>query len=184
MLFAMICFAIDTGLRSEEQLNCRWTEIDLENNQVTVPDERAKSGVGRVVPLLPRTVKLLKALPRQRHSRYVFWCRAGQRYFGAYQQFVRTARKIGITDLRWHDLRRTCGCRLLQLYELPMERVSAWLGHSSVKVTEDVYAFLDVRHLHASIRHATAQITSHDKTRLTDSQRKLLAMQGETNDTE
>ena len=29
----------------------------------------------------------------------------------------------GIAPFAWHDLRRTCGCRLLQLYKASMERV-------------------------------------------------------------
>lgn len=55
-----------------------------------------------------------------------------------------------IPDLIWHDLRRTCGCRLLQDRRMSMEQVSKWLGHSSVKVTEKAYAFLEVMHLHAA----------------------------------
>lgn len=56
-----------------------------------------------------------------------------------------------IPDIRWHDLRRTCGCRLLQDYKVSMERVSKWLGHSSILQTERAYAFLDVRHLHEAV---------------------------------
>ena len=39
-----------------------------------------------------------------------------------------------IPHLIWHDLRCTCGCRLLQDHKMSMEEVSKWLGHSSVKV--------------------------------------------------
>lgn len=162
MLEAAIALAIDTGLRKEEQLALTWREIDLERFQVTVPNIRAKSGVGRSVPILPRTHALLAALPRHKNSQYIFWHAAGQRYTHLYQQLVRIARKLKIADLRWHDLRRTCGCRLIQDYKLPMERVSLWLGHSSVVVTEKIYAFLDVRHLHASVgtdAHISAQTT-------------------------
>lgn len=56
-----------------------------------------------------------------------------------------------IHDVRWHDLRRTCGCRLLQDFKLSMERVSKWLGHSSITQTERAYAFLEVRHLHEAV---------------------------------
>jgi integrase len=56
-----------------------------------------------------------------------------------------------IPDLIWHDLRRTCGCRLLQDYGLSMEAVSKWLGHSCVQLTEKTYAFLEVKHLHDAV---------------------------------
>lgn len=73
-----------------------------------------------------------------------------------------------IPDLVWHDLRRTCGCRLLQDRGFAMERVSAWLGHSSVKVTEAAYAFLDVRHLHEAAGTQHAAVTNLDSRPLLD----------------
>ncbi len=56
-----------------------------------------------------------------------------------------------IPDLVWHDLRRTCGCRLLQDHKLSIERVSKWLGHASIEQTQKAYAFLDVQHLHDAV---------------------------------
>lgn len=61
--------------------------------------------------------------------------------------------KDGMAPFSWHDLRRICGCRLLQGQratelgshpKLAMEEVSKWLGHSSISVTERHYAFLTV----------------------------------------
>jgi integrase len=72
----------------------------------------------------------------------------------------RQAWAVQIPKLIWHDLRRTCGCRLLQDYQLPMEAVSKWLGHSSVKVTEKAYAFLEVKHLHAAVGKGPETIES------------------------
>lgn len=151
MFEAAFAMAIDVGLRKEEQLALTWREVDLERREIMVPNERAKGGIGRWVPILPRTEALLRALPRHKDSVYVFWTREGQRYFDLYQQLARVAVRVGVRDLRWHDLRRTCGCRLIQDWQMPMERVKLWLGHSSVLVTEKVYAFLDVRHLHKSV---------------------------------
>lgn len=165
MLLAAVVFGIDTGLRKEEQLALTWRDIDLEKREVTIPKERAKSGRARQVPILPRTLALLEALPRHKESTSVFWHRKGQRYTHLYQQLVRITDKLGVGDVRWHDLRRTCGCRLIQDYKLPMERVSLWLGHSSVVVTEKIYAFLDVRHLHEAVG-TDAQITAQQPIRL------------------
>ena len=155
-----VMFAIDTGLRSEEQFSITWREVDLDRMEVVVPDSKAKSGVGRRVPILPRTARMLQDIPRHAGCPYVFWHGAGQRYFSMHQQLKRLTARLGITGLSWHDLRRTCGCRLIQDYGLAMEKVSLWLGHSSVGVTERVYAFLDVRHLHAALKIG-AQTTAH-----------------------
>jgi len=59
-----------------------------------------------------------------------------------------------IPNLRWHDLRRTCGCRLLQDLKLSMEEVSKWLGHASIEQTEKAYAFLEVEHLREAVQVA------------------------------
>jgi integrase len=177
MFEAAVIFAIDTGLRKEEQLSVTWKEIDLDVREVVVTDARAKSGVGRRVPLLPRTEAILRALPRHKANPYVFWNRDGSRYFDLYQQLIRVSTKLGIRDLRWHDLRRTCGCRLLQDFGLPIERVSLWLGHSSSVVTQKVYAFLDVRHLHAAVGTG-ARISAQPEARTPDEPILLLADQG------
>lgn len=63
----------------------------------------------------------------------------------------RYAAKVGITDIHIHDLRRTCGCRLLQDRRMTMPEVSKWLGHASVVLTEKVYAFLKVENLHTAV---------------------------------
>lgn len=152
---AIVCFAIDTGLRKEEQRSVKWADIDLQRQEVTIHGKRTKSGFERTVPLLDRTCELLATLPRHKNSPYVFWCgEDGRRYFDFYQILSRIARKLNLPHVEWHDLRRTCGCRLLQDLQFPMERVSTWLGHSSVQVTERIYAFLDVRHLHESVRRS------------------------------
>jgi integrase len=58
--------------------------------------------------------------------------------------FETAAHRAGIKDLRWHDLRRTAGCRWLQRDGRSMEEVSAMLGHATVTITQRSYAFLDL----------------------------------------
>lgn len=163
---AGIIFAIDTGLRKEEQFSAVWDWVDLTRRQIVVPKEFTKSGKSRVVPLLDRTHQLLKAMPRHVKAPYIFHTAAGRRYsvtsptmYEALQRAIfraNKARGTGKPMLRasWHDLRRTCGCRLLQDHKLTMEEVSRWLGHSSVKVTEQHYAFLSPEQLHQAVRRS------------------------------
>ena len=61
------------------------------------------------------------------------------------------ARLAGIPNLTVHDLRRTCGCRLLQDWGFPIGHVSKWLGHATISVTERHYAFLRVDDLHNAV---------------------------------
>jgi integrase len=89
-------------------------------------------------------------------------------YYEALQRAVKRANKARtkagrepMEQVEWHDLRRTCGCRLLQDLEFEMKEVSVWLGHTSVAVTEQHYAFLKVDSLQGSLerkKHQTVEI--------------------------
>lgn len=156
-----IRFAIDTGLRKEEQFSREWKHIDLARNEVHVYGSTSKNSKNRRVPLLPRTRAIVKGLPRS-DLPFVFWHndrarrRKPRRFLTMDRGLKAAARRAGIPDLRWHDLRRTCGCRLLQDHGLSIEKVSKWLGHSSIAITERAYAFLNVEHLHKAIERAPA----------------------------
>lgn len=147
-------FAIDTGLRREEQFSLLWTDIDLDRGEITVRAEVAKSSKSRTIPILPRTLELLRSRPRS--LGYVFTTDAGQRYSHQAptlnEALAKACRRAGLPRISWHDLRRTCGCRLLQDLGLTMDEVARWLGHSSVRVTERHYAFLKVEHLHRALK--------------------------------
>jgi integrase len=152
-----IAFAVDTGLRKEEQASLLLTDIDLDQNQLTVRAEVAKSGRQRVVPLLPRAREIAIRLAGERVGAVpLFVTMAGQRYSPdsptLYDALRKACRRAGIPSASLHDLRRTCGCRLLQDYGLSFEKVSAWLGHADVRITQQRYAFLRVEDLHRAIR--------------------------------
>jgi integrase len=70
------------------------------------------------------------------------------------------ARRAGIQDLQWHDLRRTAGCRWLQRDGKTKDEVCELLGHSSVVVTEKSYAFLDGEAVAESLTGRTIPDTS------------------------
>jgi integrase len=63
-----------TGLRTGEVIGARWTEIDLKRKIWVIPPERLKDRNTRTephrVPLSPKAVAILKALPRL--GEYVF----------------------------------------------------------------------------------------------------------------
>jgi len=150
-------FAIETGLREEELFGLLWQDIDLETNRVVVRRERAKSGKQRFVPLSARALKVLDQFPRK--SLFVVSKIDGTRYKDMLQPLKRFAAKLGITDLQWHDLRKTYGCRMLQDERLPLEHVSILLGHSTIEQTRKAYAFLEVRHIEERLHGAPKRIT-------------------------
>lgn len=160
-----ITFAIDTGLRKEEQLALEWRDVNFAQREITVRKEISKSGKARVVPIMERTLSLLKSHWADRHpkSPFVFTAVTGTRYSPnsnyLWEALQKASRRARITEhVEWHDLRRTCGCRLLQDHGFDVLKVSKWLGHSSVKVTERHYAFLAKDALHEALRQSEARV--------------------------
>lgn len=181
MILAAIAVAIDTGLRDEEQLRLDWPRVDLDRDQIFIPANKSKGHRARYVPLLPRTRAILVGLPRHPKTNLVFWHRSGVGFYDLNHALQELAADVGIRDedaeaarerkrkakgrkpsndprlqrpvtgIRWHDLRRTCGCRLLQDHKMPIEQVSLWLGHASVVQTQRTYAFLETEQLHESV---------------------------------
>jgi integrase len=153
-----VTLSLDTGLRKEELFSLRWELIDWPRNEIMIPHDHPgnKAGVERRIPLLPRSRALLEQMPRR--SRYVLAPKQDGRMGGEVERFAQLRRRFeaartaaGLTDIIWHDLRRTCGCRLLQDHKLSMDEVAKWLGHQSPEVTRRVYAFLTVEQLHEAV---------------------------------
>jgi integrase len=65
------------------------------------------------------------------------------------------ARSRRIVDVVTPSPRRTAGCRWLQRDGKRIEEVSILLGHSSVQVTEQRYAFLEAERVAASLSRRT-----------------------------
>jgi len=149
---AAFAFAIDSGFRDEEIFNLRWPEVDLQRREVRVVRSTAKNSRPRTVPILSRSLKLLTALPRSKHSDLVFWLRSGQRYSQMYVPLQRRCQEANVPPVSFHALRRTCGMRRLRDDGMSMQEVSTWLGHSDVKVTQKVYAFLGIDQLHQAVK--------------------------------
>lgn len=150
-----IIFAIDTGLRKEEQFSLMRRHVDFSRKEILVDAEIAKNGRARRVPMTERVMEMLRARQVARLSPYIFTAENGERYSPRSNYMLKAlkaaAKRAGVDDLIWHDLRRTCGCRLLQDYDASMEKVRDWLGHSSVAVTEQRYAFLRIEDLHSMV---------------------------------
>lgn len=138
-----IAVSIDTGLREQELMSLKWEQVDF--RQGTIKLSVTKSGKERFAPLAQRSAQLLERRPRHFNSPFVFYHPDGKRYDRMTKAFKTARRKAKLKDVRWHDLRRTAGCRWLQRDGQSMQEVAAMLGHGSVAVTEKSYAFLDLQ---------------------------------------
>ena len=150
-----IMLAIDTGLRREELFSLKWSQVDLVRGTITTTT-LTKNGRPRKVPIPLRSAQILAHLPRRLDSPHVLVNPdTGERYVQMNKGLKAAMRRARIADLCWHDLRRTAACRWLQRDCRSMEEVSILLGHSSVTVTEQRYAFLEAEAVAESLSGRT-----------------------------
>lgn len=148
-----IIVAIETGLRDQELMKLRWEQIDFRGGTIDTLT-KTKSGKQRYAPLAQRSAQLLERRPRHFKSPFVFYHSDGKPYLRMRKAFDTAVKKVGLKDLRWHDLRRTAGCRWLRDGK-SIDDVSGMLGHASVVITQRSYAFLDLE----KVAQKTAQDT-------------------------
>ncbi len=164
----IIIFAIETGLRREEIFSLKWSKISHNRNTINIDKSITKNKRPREIAITPRAKQVLDKLKIgiDNLDGYVFTSYQGNRYSKAsgyvWEALQKAGRKGNVEDIQFHDLRRTCGCRLLQDRGWAMERVCNWLGHSSVNVTERIYAFLEVEHLARELEETEERVVNID----------------------
>lgn len=94
-----------TGMRIGEIMKLRWKQVDLKSQVITLLAQDVKTLEKREVPLTENLVEILKRIPRNLATPYVFT------YKGKPLKVIKTAfnnacTRAGIEDLHFHDLRR------------------------------------------------------------------------------
>ena len=159
---SLVIFLGTCGLRVNEALALRVEDFDLEAKAVKVAhswttdefgkklrDEKGefvpgttKTGEERSVPLDQNTIDLVKPLLAGKAAKdWVFTGVNGQALdYGFFRRkyFKPATEKLGMKNVVIHSLRHTTGSLLASL-GAPIPEVSKILGHSSAKMTLDVY---------------------------------------------
>jgi len=132
----IIVFLCNTGLRVTEFNSLKWQDISPDMRFVTVI---GKGNKRRVVPLNSRCREILQRykssngngkLPITRRNRYA-----------ETRVCIKLAKKAGIPKFGPHACRHYFATQLI-LRKIPIQMVSKILGHTSVKITEQVYLHL------------------------------------------
>jgi integrase len=101
-------FAVTSLLRKTPHTRLTWDRVDIEKRWLWVPGEKTKTGKPFGISLSDEAIEILRECSR--------WFPTGERVFqydhkpianfrtGA---FLKAARRAGVPDLRWHDLRHT-----------------------------------------------------------------------------
>ena len=128
----LVTFYLLTGLRATEILPPRLTWANV------YQDELVLKGKGDKLRHIGLNDTLKAILESRKHLAVPF----PYAYDGVYQMIVRKYfRLAGIQNASLHTLRKTAGARLIQA-NVDIYRVSKFLGHSSVTVTERHYVDL------------------------------------------
>ena len=134
----LLRFLLLTGLRSGQAKLLRWEWVDLERCVLTFPKSSTKNGKGQTLPLSAVAVEVLKEVQGSGRGSIVF-----HGVTNVPRHFQRVAKLAGIQGARCHDLRRSFGSWAVS-NGVDIYTVSKLLGHSSVSVTEKVYAHLSL----------------------------------------
>ncbi len=134
----LFLLAVETGLRQRDLLDLRWAQVDRPGRWIRIEAMR-KTKREVQVPLTAVALEALTQLaPAGDLPEFVFTDAEGKRIglarvLAAFQ----TAKQLaGITRrFRFHDLRHSCGCRLVAA-NVNLPQIARWLGHTSTRVTE------------------------------------------------
>jgi integrase len=127
---AAIRLLILTGCRLKEIQTLKWATID--GNHINLPD--SKTGARRI-PISPAVRQTLDALPRLPGNPYVIVGTVpGQHLTDLQRPWRRIRKKVGLTDVRIHDLRHTFASNALT-NGVPIEMVGKLLGHTQLQTT-------------------------------------------------
>lgn len=141
-----------TGCRESEITQLKWDEVNLEDKYLYLKDESSKSNgrsikAGtRTVPLNPRALKILHGVDRNDLNPYVF---GGEKFgcaiYGVGNFWISLRGKLGLEDVRLHDLRHSFASFALK-QGVDLYTVSKLLGHKNIATTTR-YAHLELDHL-------------------------------------
>lgn len=138
VLHDIIIIALETGMRRGEIVNSRrsfsltlfgytcmcWENFDEKGKTIFLND--TKNGEGRTVPLSERAKRVILSQPRK-SSGPIFDIN-GDSVGAAFRKIVK---RVGVVDLRFHDLRHEATSRLFEK-GLQMMEVSAITGHKDL----------------------------------------------------
>ncbi|MDG1687428.1 MAG: site-specific integrase [Gammaproteobacteria bacterium] len=124
----IIELAIETGMRRSEIINLDWSHVNLNSKTLLIP--KTKTNIPRTIPLTSKALLILSMLPRSITGQ-VFNIKADS----VSHAFRRACKRIGIDDLRFHDLRHEAISRFFEMGLNVME-VASISGHKDLKMLQ------------------------------------------------
>jgi len=159
----IVLIALMTGQRKHCILSLKWQEIDPQQKIWMIPAGKAKSKKSLTVPLIPEAMEILtrRSNEAEADELYVFPIKHSKlghvtEKTGEGSFWRRTIRRAGLYSddkqqrLTFHDLRRSTATRMARA-GIEMALIQKTLGHSSIAITQKIYAHHDVSQVRKSL---------------------------------
>jgi site-specific recombinase XerD len=135
--------ALNTGMRLNEILNLKWSDVNLEQNVIML--DETKSGTPRQIPINNSLRPTLLNLASKENEGPVFLNKFGKQMKSVRTQFENALRRAGIKrKITFHDLRHTFATHLV-MGGVDLVAVKELLGHKTIRMT--------LRYSHLSSQH-------------------------------
>lgn len=137
LLREIIEFAINTGLRLGEILRLRWDQ--LVGDEIHFKPEQQKNGRQGKRGM---NAAALAVVNRQPEGSPLVFTRGGKAISKRWLQrrWEEARARANLPDVKFKDMRKTCGSRMLAAGNGRMEDVKTQLGHSDIRTTQSAYA--------------------------------------------
>ncbi len=104
----ILLVAYDQGLRKDEVLELKWSQVDLKSGVIRLAPQDTKGGEHRAVYLTRRVHEALRDLPHRLHCEFVFVNpETGDRWREIRRMFRRACGASNLEGVWFHDLRRS-----------------------------------------------------------------------------
>ena len=125
LIWPLVDFAIETGMRRSEILGLRWENFSDHRRIASLLD--TKNGRKRDVPLTQKATKVIASL--NEHTEYIF----PTSEYAVRHAWDRLVKRAGIEDLRFHDLRHEAVSRFFEM-GLSVPEVAFISGHKDYRM--------------------------------------------------
>lgn len=126
-LWPAVQLAVETAMRQGELLGLTWEHFDQKRNLAFLPE--TKNGEARAVPLSSKALDVLKALPRAIKGPVLPVER-----LTLYHAFIAAAKRAGLEDYTFHDLRHEALSRLAERGDFSVLELAAVSGHKTLQM--------------------------------------------------
>lgn len=141
-----ILLLLTTAGRVTAILELTWDRVDMERKEVDLrlPDSTQRKGRARVPINATLRATLTAAREAALSDHVVEW--SGEPVRSIKRGFANAVKRAGLRDVSPHTLRHTAAVHMAEA-GVPMSEISQYLGHSSTRTTERVYARFSPGHL-------------------------------------